>query len=821
MNEKYGFYWSRDFIIFLLRKSLAGLCLFLYLSFCAAEPVKVNDLKPLPKTKDRPSVAVVLGGGGAKGFSQVPVIEVLEEMDIPIDMVIGTSIGSIIGGLYCTGKSPDQMLELFQDIEWPKYFSFSSDNPYEQLFGKHSSFSNLLTLNLDGFSLKLGTGVCNGQKLYELFKTITLKYPSNMNFDDFEIPFRAVAVDTLNGEAYVLQDGDITEAIRASMSLPGVFEPLEIDGHVFIDGGVRYNLAINVARNLGFDIIIAVDISQQIQDDYSIYSSNPAVALLNSITIAQQTSIKELTQYADLVIKPETGKYGLMSFKNCMEIYNGGKITAQEIKPELEKLRRRIFPDDYDSAGNRISSERKTVSPVNYDKKEFLKIDEINILGEAKSDKKFLERELVRIKQNGYTDKNFETLIEKIDLAGNYAGVRVHVIHSDKGNELNLLLTQRNQKSNKIILGTDLVSVDSRQYVSKFMISPEFQMRGILGAGSLLGVRGTFLNEFSGNMYLFKAFNPNLFFEAESEYYEEEFIVQNYFAENLTGAHSQTPAFAVNKLNFGLRTRNDNTFKLGFYHKYFKSNFNALPESNDNFYFLKNKTVDSLLAENLNGFGLFSSSLWSTLNSSLFPTEGYSFRVDFKSLYPVDAAGELQKQSVLFVSGAFKQIIPAGRKFSIVFDEFCSFDIKQQLLKCQEYIPGFASSSYDRQFFPNVVYNERMGIHKYAAQIAFQFKPVDSLTIMGGDLFIRLAASLGNVFYDWNEFIPDFTGNKNMAEEEYLPVNPIYCVSLGSAFKIKNNFGIYLRAGFGNTGNQEFFGKVIPFFSIDFGKMNF
>ncbi|MCR5764601.1 MAG: patatin-like phospholipase family protein, partial [Treponema sp.] len=207
-------------------------------------------------SSERPKVALVLGGGGAKGFAEIPVIELIEQMDIPIDIVIGTSFGSIVGGMYCAGYSLPEIYETMAYTDWTPLFSDYEVSPYESVLGKHSIYNNILnlTLGLD-MSLKLGKGLSNGQNVYQLFKSFTLKYPSNIDFDNLIIPFRTVTTDMLTGEAIVLKRGDVAEAVRASMSIPGVFQPFCMDENYYMDGGLRYNLPINIAKDMGYDII--------------------------------------------------------------------------------------------------------------------------------------------------------------------------------------------------------------------------------------------------------------------------------------------------------------------------------------------------------------------------------------------------------------------------------------------------------------------------------------------------------------------------------------------------------------------------------------
>ena len=159
-----------------MKKNFFTILLSLFCIYIYSEPRSADGKLPAgPKPKDRPSVALVLAGGGAKGFAHLPVIELIEKMDIPIDMIVGTSIGSIIGGLYSAGYTPSEIDRSFQNVDWTPIFADAAFSPYENTLMEHSLFRNLITLNLGlDLSLKLGKGVSNGQKIYEMIKERTL-----------------------------------------------------------------------------------------------------------------------------------------------------------------------------------------------------------------------------------------------------------------------------------------------------------------------------------------------------------------------------------------------------------------------------------------------------------------------------------------------------------------------------------------------------------------------------------------------------------------------------------------------------------------------
>jgi len=192
----------------------------------------------------RPKIGYAFGGGGAKGIAEIGVLRVLEEAGIRPDYVTGTSIGSIVGGLYAIGYSVEDLEELSNEIDWDYYFNDEinrTDLPIEE---RLISDRYQLKLNIEDGKIQLPGGFVQGQKVGLLLSQLTLPVHGVDNFDDFDIPFRCVAADFETGEPVVLGKGSLAKAIRASMSIPSVFEPIEIDGRLLIDGGVVRNLRI-------------------------------------------------------------------------------------------------------------------------------------------------------------------------------------------------------------------------------------------------------------------------------------------------------------------------------------------------------------------------------------------------------------------------------------------------------------------------------------------------------------------------------------------------------------------------------------------------
>jgi NTE family protein len=204
-----------------------------------------------------------LSGGGARGAAHIGVIRVLREQKVPIDCIAGTSMGAIIGGLYASGMLLEEIEQAIDEIDWDDVFVDSTYRADKTFRRKRDDDDFLIKLPV-GFNdgkIELPLGLVQGQKIDLVLSELTLPVALVDDFDKLTIPFRAVAADIVTGEQVVLGSGDLATSIRASMSIPAAMAPVLVDGHMLVDGGIAANLPISVVREMGADVVIAVDIS--------------------------------------------------------------------------------------------------------------------------------------------------------------------------------------------------------------------------------------------------------------------------------------------------------------------------------------------------------------------------------------------------------------------------------------------------------------------------------------------------------------------------------------------------------------------------------
>ena len=211
---------------------------------------------------NRPRIGLVLGGGGARGIAHISVIKELERLHVPIDCIAGTSMGSLVGGLYASGMPIDDIETLVTTADWPTMFEDSLDRPDRSFRRKRDDVLSLVSVKpgIGKNGVKLASGLLAGEKIMLLFERLTGPVARVDDFDLLPIPYRAVATDINTGEAVVLAHGSLAEAMRASMSIPGVFRPIKIGDRILVDGGIANQVPVDVARAMGADIVIAVDV---------------------------------------------------------------------------------------------------------------------------------------------------------------------------------------------------------------------------------------------------------------------------------------------------------------------------------------------------------------------------------------------------------------------------------------------------------------------------------------------------------------------------------------------------------------------------------
>ena len=326
--------------------------------------LRAEDNPAAEPQKERPKVGLVLSGGGAKGMAHIGALKVLEELDIPIDYVVGTSIGSIIGGFYALGYNADQLDSLVRAQDWDFLMKDQVARRNVSYTFKEDDDRFLLTIpflnrrNLQeetqadkgkGLLRNMPSALVSGHNLDQLFTKLSVGYQDDIDFNTLPIPFACVAVDLNTKEEVVWHSGDIVTAIRSSMSIPGYFAPVQIGDMYLVDGGMLNNLPVDVVKDMGADYVITIDL-------HHYKKSRPDTDQTLPEMVASMLSIMNGEKYhsgiaaSDIVISPNVSEYGVLSFDDhsVSALVDSGRVAALQVLPQLRSMAAHLkeYPDD-------------------------------------------------------------------------------------------------------------------------------------------------------------------------------------------------------------------------------------------------------------------------------------------------------------------------------------------------------------------------------------------------------------------------------------------------------------------------------------------
>ena len=477
--------------------------------------------------KTRPTVALVLSGGGAKGAAHVGVIRRIEELGIPVDMVLGTSMGGLVGALYSLGYTPDQLDEIVSNVDWEWAFSdklsrefisyedmkyrekymlsipffyekdyFEAKMQHDMRYGVmrklHDDFHigadsptgmALLKRNLLG---SLPSGYIYGQNVNNLISSLTVGYQDSLDFKDFPKPFVCIAADMVSGKAKIWHSGKINQAMRSTMSIPGLFAPVKVDGMVLVDGGLRDNYPTSLAKEMGADIIIGVDLSQGRRAYTDV--NNIADIISQGIDMLGLEAFEQNVSIPDVKIKPELKGYNMMSFNPVAidTIKARGYAAAMANDSLLRAVANRTALSD------EMTSKK---SAVGY-KLDSLMISEVDILGVLPREKEMLKQRFHLKFDKKISRADLDRIIDNIYGTQSYDYVTYELLGSD--DPYKLVLTCKKGPIHQFGLG---VRADTEEIVSVLlnvginahkMYGHAFDFTGRISANPALTVRWSY-----------------------------------------------------------------------------------------------------------------------------------------------------------------------------------------------------------------------------------------------------------------------------------------------------------------------------------------
>ncbi|OQX81711.1 MAG: hypothetical protein B6D61_00355 [Bacteroidetes bacterium 4484_249] len=373
----------------------------------------------------RTKIGLVLSGGGAKGIAHVGIIKAMEEEGLRPDFIAGTSMGSIIGGLYATGYSADQLDTIVRTIDWS--LVLSNNIPLNFISYEEKEYYNryLVEFPIEKGKLKLPSGMIEGQMLSEVLTHYTWPAMKYESFDDFPIPFRCIATDVSDGKEIVFKDGPLSEALRASMSIPTAFTAADLDTTLAVDGGVVNNFPVEELFKMGADIVIGVNVGDGFLPAEEIGSM--AGILMQVAMIPSLERIADQIKMCDIYIKPDLQNYSTASFSNYSEILELGYKAGEKNRPKFKELAEKLNKSPSGKGYNGIPMNPNAV-----------KISKINLEGNILVSENLILSKLGIVNDDTVAREEIEEGVRRVFGINSFNKVLYHI---DKNYDDNYILT--------------------------------------------------------------------------------------------------------------------------------------------------------------------------------------------------------------------------------------------------------------------------------------------------------------------------------------------------------------------------------------------
>lgn len=558
---------------------------------------------------DHPSkIGLVLSGGAARGLAHIGVLKALDEQGVHVDAIAGTSMGAVIGGLYAAGYTPKELEQLALNLDWRQALSDSPprvDVPFRR---KQDDRDFLIRQKLsfrDDGTLGLPLGAIQGQNLTLLLESLLVHTSDTRDFDKLAIPFRAVATDIASGEKVVFDHGHLPQAIRASMSIPAVFAPVEINGRLLVDGGMVDNIPVDVARQMGVDVVIVVDIGNPLLERKQLTT---VVDMLNqSVTLmTRKNSEAQLATLTanDVLIQPPLSGYGSADFNRVPQLIDAGYRATSILAPRLAALRQPQDPHAEALAEARTPSER---TPV---------ITAIRVENDSKVGDEVIRHYIRQPLGEPLDLDRLQSDMSTLYGLDYFDQVQYRVVHDKGGNALVIHALGKRSGTDYLRLGLNLS--DDLRGDSTFNVGASYRINGInrLGAEWLTRLQVGDHQEFYSEFY-----QP---LDAGSRYFVAPYVFNE--AQNVEATDNDDPIaeYRLERygygLNFGRQIANNGEIRLGVAQAYGKADVRVGEQDLPDFHFNE-------------GYGELKYS-FDTMDTVDFPREGENIQARFREHAP-------------------------------------------------------------------------------------------------------------------------------------------------------------------------------------------
>lgn len=717
-----------------------------------------SDVTP---TQHRPRIGLVLGGGGARGIAHIGVLKRLEEMRIPIDCIAGTSMGSIVGGLYAAGMTPQQLSEAVQAIDWPKAFI---DGPPRATLPFRTKQEQRILLNtrlgFKGGQVKLPKGLLEGQNLLLILEQLSLPAAHVHDFDKLRIPYRAVATDLATGQPVVLGSGELAKAMRASMSIPSALVPVEMDGKVLVDGGISANVPVDAVRQLCHpDIIIAVSVGAPLAATDQLNSVLAVTEqLTNFLTVINTNQQIQTLSRQDVLITPDMKDLGSIDFNRAVEAIEIGYVATREQRQRQQLEQLSLSPTAYQQYVADLPRVLRTEPPMI----DFIRVDNKTYLADA-----VIERQL-HVKPGQQLDpiKLYRNLSEIYGM-GEFQRVNSTLVEED--GKTGLVVETQPQDIGYNTLRFDLFLGANLKGDSRFNIGLGYTMSEL----NSLGGQWRNFAQLGNDIILISDFYQPL--DEAQEYFIDPYLKYEQYNLDISNTpYANSTSFRIHRSTLGLETGKNlgswGRLALDFFYGGGQNDF-RLGEAPPARYEGDFKTGGYAVRWTLD-----------TLDSLYFPTSGHYINVTYRELLEEFGADQDFSSLVMDFTHGYTwnkySIIPRLRLAGKISGEP---NIQNLFL-----LGGFLNlSGYQT--------GQLSGEYAALGQIIYMYRLTDTSAAFTTPIFAGGSLEVGGIWNDFSDITPDSlipAGSLFLGADTFL--GPFY---LGAGLAKGGNASLYLMLG--------------------------
>ncbi len=727
--------------------------------------------KVVGQVDKKPKVALVLSGGGAKGIAHIPLLQKLDSLNIVPDLIVGTSMGSLVGGFYAMGYSGDSIAKITSNAKWDKLLGGKTSLQDVSVEEKSEFGKYLIDFDIKEKKIKTKVSILNDQHLREFFMLYTNPVFNISDFEKLPIPYRAVATDIVNGEEVVLKKGSLAIAMRASMSIPSIFEPVPYKKVLLVDGGILNNFPVDIAKKWGADIIIGSDVSGGMLTKEELEGITPV--LFQAAMLVSNKKNPKSRELCDILIDHYPNlTYSTGDFENHKEIYEEGKIATKNQINELVKLSDKLKPFSQNKVSLPKINNSIVFDTIIYKGISDSNIDLVKSRSKIKSNESYTVQEIIK----GLDRSMGTTLFSQIDgkpiIKNNTIGLKISGLensnhrlrtsfHYDDYRGIGIVLnyTGRNVigKSSRILLTAD-VSKQPRYRI---------QYQKQLGKDKSWWWRNEIFSEF---------LNQEIYIQGEytEEFSFDYFQVKNQVNKNLESLKSYV-GIGLNYENFSLKPR-------------------VNPDVLDNFFGFNKYVYRNVLTElhfvynNLNN--LFYAKNGAMLKAKI--TRSLENDFDYKSSNNSIALRNRSTNRFSKLSLSYEKRIPLHEKTSVVINGSSNFTFMDKLtsnkftfddfgLGANYFLGGYLRSPRENSLaFPGLNENDVPVTQVLKVHVKFQTNPFHNFYISPHVNY----ASIG--FDGFNDYIKDAFSPKGNWSESY-EVSSLF--SFGTTFSYNSILG--------------------------------